>query len=206
EEEMLSRPEIGVSTGLAKSASGGVILFVEALKMKGSGSMKLTGKLGEVMKESAEAALSYVKSRFGCNMATENFFKEYDIHLHIPAGAVPKDGPSAGIAIATSLASVVLERKVRNDIAMTGEITLTGKVLPVGAVKDKVIAAHRAGIREVILPASNRKDLEEIPSLIKKDLEFKFIDKVEDGISIALLGEKRSEAAKNKRKYDYAGV
>lgn len=201
EEEMLSRPEIGVSTGMAKSASGGVILFIEAVKMKGGGKLRLTGHLGEVMKESAEAALSFVKSFYESELPDESFFDSYDIHLHIPAGAVPKDGPSAGIAIATSLASLALGRKVRNDAAMTGEITLTGKVLPVGALKDKVIAAKRAGIREIILPVLNRKDLEEIPAIIKKNLKFNFVEKVEDGIEAVLVGE---PGPAGRRKMQYA--
>jgi len=206
DEEMLSRPEFGVTTGMAKSASGGVILFIEALKMKGSGKIKLTGHLGEIMKESGEAALSFVKSYFSENLREEDFFEKYDIHLHIPAGAVPKDGPSAGIAIATSLASIALGQRVRNDIAMTGEITLTGKVLPVGAIKDKVLAAHRAGIGNIILPSSNRKDLEEIPELIKKKLRFQFVDKVEDGIAVALVRARRPATRKTGRKPQYAGV
>jgi ATP-dependent Lon protease len=140
------------------------------------------------MKESAEAAMSFIKSLCSDRLTEKDFFDKYDIHIHIPAGAVPKDGPSAGIAIATSLASLALGRKVRNDVSMTGEITLTGKVLPVGGIKDKVIAAHRAGIREVILPALNRKDLEEVPEAIMKKLDFKFVNKVDEGITVALIG------------------
>jgi ATP-dependent Lon protease len=206
EQEKLQRPEIGVTTGMAKTRSGGVILFIEALGMKGRGMLKLTGHLGDVMKESAEAALSFVKSRFGDRLLQKDFFEKYDIHLHIPAGAVPKDGPSAGIAIATSLASLSMGRKVRSDIAMTGEITLTGKVLPVGAVKDKVIAAHRAGINEVILPSVNRKDLEDIPELIKRNLKFRFIETVEQGIAVALVDERRPAPQKKKRRRQYARV
>jgi ATP-dependent Lon protease len=186
-QEVLPRPEIGVSTGMARTAAGGVILFIEALKMRGRGNLRLTGHLGEVMKESAEAAMSFIKSFCSDGLVEEGFFDNYDIHVHIPAGAVPKDGPSAGIAIATSLASLALGRKVRNDVSMTGEITLTGKVLPVGGVKDKVIAAHRAGIREVILPALNRKDLEEIPAAITKKLKFRFVNRVDEGITVALV-------------------
>jgi ATP-dependent Lon protease len=204
EQEKLSKPELGVSTGMAKTAAGGVILFIEALKMRGTGQMKLTGQLGDVMKESAEAALSFVKSQFSAEIEDKDFFNTYDIHLHIPAGAVPKDGPSAGLAIASSLASIALGRRVRNDVAMTGEITLTGKVLPVGGVKEKVIAAHRAGIKEIILPSINTKDLEEIPPMIKKDLRFKFIDKVGEGISLSLLDGKGSVRKRRKRRY--AGV
>ncbi len=191
-QEMLLKPEVGVSTGMAKSAAGGVVLFIEALRMRGSGKVKLTGHLGKVMIESAEAAMSFVKAHYKEEIVDEEFFENSDIHLHIPAGAVPKDGPSAGMAIASALASIALGRKVRNDIAMTGEITLTGKVLPVGAVRDKVIAAHRAGIKEIILPEFNRKDIEEIPAKIKRNIRFRFIKSLEKGISLALLDEGRS--------------
>ncbi|HER43224.1 MAG TPA: endopeptidase La, partial [Candidatus Eisenbacteria bacterium] len=203
-QERLAKPEVGVSTGMARTTSGGVILFIEALKVRGRGSLKLTGHLGEVMKESAEAAMSFVKSYCDGGIVEDGFFETYDIHLHIPAGAVPKDGPSAGIAIAASLASLAVEREVRHDVSMTGEITLTGKVLPVGGIKDKVIAAYRAGIREVILPAMNRKDLEEIPDMVKKHLRFTFIDKVEEGISAALVGGLPCAAAKRDRRSRHA--
>jgi ATP-dependent Lon protease len=200
DQEMLPTPEIGVSTGMARTAAGGVILFIEALKVRGHGALKLTGHLGEVMKESAEAAMSFIRAHCSNGLIERDFFETYDIHLHIPAGAVPKDGPSAGIAIATSLASLALERKVRNDVSMTGEITLTGKVLPVGGIKDKVIAAYRAGIKEVILPASNSKDLEEVPNAVKAKVRFRFISKVEEGISIALEGSGRTCRAKSGRR------
>ena len=187
EEEMHPRPAVGVSTGMARSAAGGTILFIEAITVKGSGKLKLTGSLGDVMKESAEAALSFVKSRYAGEVARSDFFEAYDIHLHVPAGAVPKDGPSAGVAIATALASLALDRKVRNEVAMTGEVTLTGKVLPVGAVKEKVIAANRAGIREIILPRLNEKDIEEIPERIMKGMRFRFVERVDEGIALALV-------------------
>jgi len=203
-QEILPRPEVGVSTGMARTTAGGVILFIEALKMRGRGALKLTGHLGEVMKESAEAAMSFVKSYCDGGLVEKGFFDVYDIHLHIPAGAVPKDGPSAGIAIAASLTSLAMDRRVRNDVAMTGEITLTGKVLPVGGIKDKVIAAYRAGIREVILPTLNQKDLEEIPDRVKKRLRFTFVDKVEDGISVALVGGLPRAAAKQGRRSRHA--
>lgn len=182
----LSKPKYGVATGMAKSRAGGVILFVEALNMKGRGGLKLTGYLGDVMKESAEAAMSYVKANYSDELADRDFFEKNDIHMHIPAGAVPKDGPSAGVAMAVALSSVALQRKVKNNIAMTGEITLTGKVLPVGAIKDKVIAAHRSGIDTVILPATNRKDIESIPKRIRKGLKFKFVNRLVDAISFSL--------------------
>ncbi len=200
DQQMLMRPESGVATGMAKTAAGGVILFVEALGMKGGGGVKLTGQLGDVMKESAQAAMSYVRANLAEEMEDENFFENSDFHLHIPSGAVPKDGPSAGVAIAVSLASLATGKKIRNNIAMTGEITLTGKVLPVGAIRDKVIAAHRAGIREVILPSSNRKDLDDIPAGIRKDIKFDFIDTVDKGISIALAGNGGKAGRRNAKR------
>jgi ATP-dependent Lon protease len=196
DQQILPRPRIGVATGMAKTVAGGVILFVEALGMKGGGSVKLTGQLGDVMKESAQAAMSYVRAKYGEEMEDEKFFENSDFHLHIPSGAVPKDGPSAGVAIAVSLASLATGREVRNDVAMTGEITLTGKVLPVGAVREKVIAAHSAGIREVILPAPNRKDIEGIPAAVRRGIRFDFIDTVDKGISIALAGRAGRRDAK----------
>jgi ATP-dependent Lon protease len=201
EEEMRPRPAVGVSTGMARSAAGGTILFIEAIAVKGSGKLKLTGSLGEVMKESAEAALSYVKSRYGAKIADSRFFESYDIHLHVPAGAVPKDGPSAGVAIAAALASLALGRKVRNTVAMTGEVTLTGNVLPVGAVREKVVAANRAGIREIILPRLNEKDVAEIPRRIVKGMRFRFIERVDEGIELALIAkDERSWRARNTRR------
>jgi ATP-dependent Lon protease len=184
---MLSRPRFGVTTGMAKSTRGGVILFVEAAIMKGGGRLKLTGRLGNVMRESAEAAMSFIRANFADSIDDENLFQEKDIHVHIPAGAIPKDGPSAGVALVISLASIILGRKVRNDIAVSGEITLTGDVLPVGGIKDKVIAAHRAGIREIVLPAENEKDLEEIPKRILKDIRFRFIRKMSEAVKIGLM-------------------
>jgi ATP-dependent Lon protease len=188
EEEMLAAPAVGVSTGMARTAAGGTILFIEALPVAGSGKLKLTGSLGDVMKESAEAALSFVKSRYA-TAAADGFFASHDVHLHVPAGAVPKDGPSAGVAIAAALASLALGRPVRNDVALTGEATLTGKVLPVGGVKEKVIAAHRAGIREIVLPRLNEKDLEEIPNRITRGLKFRFVDRVDEAVSRALAAD-----------------
>jgi ATP-dependent Lon protease len=201
EEEMRPAPAVGVSTGMARSAAGGTILFIEAITVKGNGKLKLTGSLGEVMKESAEAALSFVKSRYAVEGAERGFFDVFDIHLHVPAGAVPKDGPSAGVAIAAALASLAMDRKVRNDVAMTGEVTLTGNVLPVGAIKEKVIAANRAGIREIILPRLNEKDLEEIPGRITKGMRFRLIDRVDEGISLALVGGGPPRAPRQRRRY-----
>ncbi|MFO7914260.1 MAG: endopeptidase La [Candidatus Krumholzibacteriales bacterium] len=186
---MMKQPRLGVATGMAKSTSGGVILFVEAAIMKGNGRLKLTGRLGNVMKESAEAALSFIRAKYGDSIQGQDLFQEKDIHIHIPAGAIPKDGPSAGIALAISVASIILDRKVRNDIAVTGEITLTGNVLPVGGIKDKVIAAHRAGIREILLPGENKKDLEEIPERITGEIRFRFVNKLTEALKIALIDQ-----------------
>lgn len=176
----------GVATGLAWTQAGGEILFIEATKMKGQGRLLLTGKLGEVMKESAETALSFVRSKAKSLGIEADFFEKNDIHIHIPAGAIPKDGPSAGIAIFTALASLLTGKPVNSYVAMTGEITLRGRILPVGGIKAKVLAASRAGIKTVILPRRNEKDLEEIPDDIKKGLEFEFLTKMEDVIPIAL--------------------
>jgi ATP-dependent Lon protease len=183
----LKKPMVGVATGMAKTFTGGEILFIEALKMRGAGRLKLTGQLGGVMKESAEAALSFVRANYLKKSKQPNFFNQNDIHVHVPAGAVPKDGPSAGVVIATTIASLLFDRPVRNDTAMTGEITLTGKVLPVGGVKDKVIAAHRAGIKKILLPKENKGDLVEIPDVIKKDLEFNLISKADQAIEKTII-------------------
>jgi ATP-dependent Lon protease len=173
-------PEIGVATGLAWTSFGGEILFIEATRMPGSGRTTVTGQLGEVMRESVQAAYSYVRSKAHDLEIDEKKFSEHDIHIHFPAGAIPKDGPSAGVAIATCIASVMGERPVRHDVAMTGEITLRGKVLSVGGIKEKAMAAHRANIRRVVLPEGNRKDLQEVPEETKKALEFVFAERVED--------------------------
>jgi ATP-dependent Lon protease len=149
--------------------------------------LRLTGQLGGVMRESAEAALSYVESNYAKKAPDPEFFSHHDIHIHVPAGAVPKDGPSAGVAIACTIASLLFDKPVRNDVAMTGEITLTGRVLAIGGVKDKVIAAHRAGIRIILLPRENKRDLDEIPDVIKKDLTIKTMNKAKDAIDKALI-------------------
>ncbi len=183
----LKRPTVGVATGMAKTMSGGEILFIEALKMSGRGGMKLTGQLGDVMKESAEAAVSFVRAHYLAKSDKLDFFERNDIHVHVPAGAVPKDGPSAGVAIAATIASLLFDKPLRNDYAMTGEITLTGKVLPIGGLKDKVIAAHRAGIRTIIFPRGNLRELEEIPKTIKKDLTFIPIAKADEAIEKTII-------------------
>ncbi|MCZ6818873.1 MAG: endopeptidase La [Calditrichaeota bacterium] len=176
----------GVATGLAWTPAGGDILFVEANKMPGTGQLTLTGSLGDVMKESARAALSYIRSRASELKISNDMFRKWDIHIHVPAGAIPKDGPSAGVTLFTSLLSLLTDRKVRNDIAMTGEITLRGLVLPVGGIKEKVLAAHRAGIKKVLLPEKNRTDYEDIPETVRNELEFTFVREVEDVIKFAL--------------------
>jgi ATP-dependent Lon protease len=176
----------GVATGLAWTPSGGDILFIESSRVKGSGRLILTGQLGDVMKESAQAAVTLVKSqadRLGIDPA---MLDNTDLHIHVPAGAIPKDGPSAGVAMATSLASLLTQRTVRSDVAMTGEISLRGVVLPVGGIKEKCVAASRAGIKTVILPARNRRDLEEIPESVRKRLEFVWAEKIEDVLARAL--------------------
>jgi len=187
-EEIAERkPHVGVATGLAWTPFGGSVLFVETTKMPGKGSLIITGLLGEVMKESAQAALSYVRSRSEQLGIPEDFFSKHDIHIHVPAGAIPKDGPSAGITMATALASLATGRPVRHDVAMTGEITLTGRVLPVGGIKEKVLAAKEAGITEIILPAQNEKDLDEIPEHIRNALTFHFVENMDEVLEIALL-------------------
>ena len=176
----------GVATGLAWTAAGGDILFVEASMMPGKGRLQLTGQLGEVMKESAQAAVSLVRAnaeKFGVD---PEFFAEHELHIHVPAGAIPKDGPSAGVTLFTALVSLLTNRPVRHDVAMTGEITLRGRVLPIGGVKEKVLAARRAGIKKVLLPMRNQRDLVDVPDQAKKDLEFVFVERVEQLVEQAL--------------------
>ena len=177
----------GVATGLAWTPVGGDILFVEAAKMKGHEKLILTGKLGSVMKESAEIALSYLRSKAHDLGIPENFTENTDIHLHVPSGAIPKDGPSAGVTLYTSLASLFKNVPVRHDVAMTGEVTLRGNVLPVGGIKEKVLAAHNAGVKHIILPAKNEKDLDEIPANIKANLSFHFVRHIDDVLQLALV-------------------
>lgn len=191
--------EVGVATGLAWTPTGGDIIFVEATLVPGKGNLTITGKLGDVMQESARAALTYVRSLLaqpqkktprGYTAAiSEDFYEKTDVHIHVPAGAIPKDGPSAGITMAVALVSAVTGRLVKRDIGMTGEITLRGKVLPVGGVRNKVLAAHRAGLKKVILPEENKEDLEEIPSQVKKELRFVFVNSIDEALKAA-LGDK----------------
>ena len=183
----------GVATGLGVTAAGGDLLFCEATKMPGSKGFMVTGQLGEVMKESAQAALSYVRSKAKELGISEDIFEKTDIHLHVPAGAVPKDGPSAGVTMATALASLLTGRRVRDDVGMTGEITLRGQVLPVGGIKEKVLAAHRAGLNVVILPKQNEKDLDDIPEEVRKSLKFILAERVDDVFEAALVSDGREQ-------------
>ncbi len=187
ENEVAMRTSVpGVATGLAWTPVGGDILFIEATRIPGNGKFILTGQLGEVMRESAQAALSIVKNRAAAIGIDESRLGKTDIHIHIPAGAIPKDGPSAGVAMFMALVSLLTERTVRSDTAMTGEISLRGLVLPVGGIKEKVIAAHRAGIKRVMLPARNRKDFEDIPEEVRRELEFVWLERVDEAISSGL--------------------
>jgi ATP-dependent Lon protease len=185
----LEESEIGVATGLAWTQSGGELLETEIGLMKGKGKLILTGKLGEVMQESARAAVSYLRSRADLLGIDPEFNESTDLHVHVPEGAIPKDGPSAGITMATALVSALTRIPVRKDVAMTGEVTLRGKVLPVGGIKDKVLAAYRAAITEVILPSENEKDLEEIPEEVRKDLNVHLVGSMDEVLRLALDGE-----------------
>ncbi|HAR33203.1 MAG TPA: endopeptidase La, partial [Desulfobacter sp.] len=176
----------GVAVGLAWTPVGGEVLFVEAVAMKGGKGLTLTGQLGDIMKESASTALSFIRSNTDRLAVDDTFFDTHDIHIHVPEGSIPKDGPSAGVTMLTTLASLITKRKVKSRMAMTGEITLRGEVLPVGGIKDKVIAAHRAGIRSLILPLWNEKDMEDVPEHIKSTMTFYFTDKMTDVLNTAL--------------------
>jgi len=185
--------EAGVATGMAWTPVGGDILFIEATRMKGHEKLILTGQLGDVMKESAEIALSYVRSKVKDLEIPENFQENTDIHIHIPSGAIPKDGPSAGVTLYTSLVSLFKEQPVRSDVAMTGEITLRGLVLPVGGIKEKVLAARSAGVKHIIMPAKNEKDLEELPSNVKQELSFHFVSHMDEVIKFALANQNQAK-------------
>ncbi len=186
-DQLQKKNRVGVATGVAWTAAGGEILFVETTKMKGKGNLILTGSLGDVMKESAQAALSYAKSNSKGLGIDSQIFSKNDFHIHIPEGAIPKDGPSAGVTMLTSLISVCAERKIRWDVAMSGEITLRGNVIPVGGIKEKVLAAQRSGVKEMILPLANKKDLFDIPKKIMKEMKFVFIEDVNEVINAALV-------------------
>src|SRR5690606_14135237 len=176
----------GVATGLAWTMTGGDVMFFEATRVPGNKGFTLTGQLGDVMKESAQAALSYIRSRATPLGIDPDFFTHSDIHLHIPAGAIPKDGPSAGITMATALASLLTGRPVRSDVGMTGEITLRGKVLPIGGVKEKVLAAARVGLTTVILPKHNEADLDDVPETVRNQMKFILVDTVDEVLEAAL--------------------
>jgi ATP-dependent Lon protease len=186
-EEAEKEPEVGAVTGLAWTATGGDLMVIEALRMPGTGRLTVTGQLGEVMRESVDAAFSYVRSRAAVLGIDDKEFKETDLHIHFPAGAVPKDGPSAGIAVTLAIASVLSRRAVRRDVAMTGEVTLRGKALEIGGVKEKVLAAYRAGLREVLLPRSNEKDLRDVPDEVRANMLFTFVGTMDDVFRAALL-------------------
>jgi ATP-dependent Lon protease len=191
-EEEMDKDEVGVATGLAWTETGGDIIYIEATTMKGKGSLTLTGQLGDVMKESGQAALSYVRSRAKELGIKDDIFSKTDMHIHVPAGAIPKDGPSAGITMATAIASAFTGMPVSKNVAMTGEVTLRGRVLPIGGLKEKTLAAKRMGIRKVIVPARNRKDLEDIPKYIKKDMEFVFAETMDDVLKVALKRSRKT--------------
>ena len=180
-------PEIGTVTGLAWTASGGELMTIEALRMPGTGKLTVTGQLGDVMRESVDAACSYVRSRARSLRIVDAEMKATDLHVHFPAGSVPKDGPSAGVAVTLAIASVMSRRPVRRDIAVTGEVTLRGKVLEIGGVKEKVLAAYRSGLREVMLPATNEKDLREIPAAVRERVRFIFVSTMDEVLSALLL-------------------
>lgn len=189
--------EVGVATGVAYTPTGGDVLSIEVALLKGKGNLILTGSLGDVMKESAQTALSYSRARAQEWSVKDGFFATLDIHIHVPAGATPKDGPSAGAALTTALVSALTRRPVRKDVAMTGEITLRGKLLPVGGIKEKVLAAHRAGIKTFVVPEENRRDMADIPPKVKRDIQFihaKDIDRVLE-VALRASGDSQEEVA-----------
>jgi ATP-dependent Lon protease len=181
-----AKERVGVTTGLAWTEAGGQIIFIEAAKMKGKGNLLLTGSLGDVMKESAHAAMSYIRSHAESLNIPDNMFETHDIHIHVPAGAIPKDGPSAGLTIAVALISLITGRSCKRNVALTGELTLSGRILPVGGVKEKVLAAHRAGVKSVVFPAKNEADIRDIPEEINKDLKIYKINELEEIIDVVL--------------------
>ena len=188
------QPQVGVAMGMAWTEVGGDILPTEATVLKGKGKLILTGQLGDVMQESAQAGLSYIRSRTQPLGLADDFYETADIHIHLPEGAIPKDGPSAGITMATAMISALTHRKVRSDLAMTGEITLRGNVLPIGGLKEKVLAAYREGIRTIVLPQENQRDIEEIPEEVRRDLTFHPVSSMDEVLSTALLPADREEA------------
>jgi len=189
ESQIEEKDQIGIVTGLAWTQVGGELLCIETLILPGRGKLLTTGKLGDVMQESAQAAVSYVRSRAENLSINPKFYKQNDIHIHIPEGAIPKDGPSAGITMCTSLVSALTKRPVRHDIAMTGEITLRGRVLAIGGIKEKILAAHRGGIKKVVIPKENEKNLKDIPSKVLKEIKIVFVDHMDEVLPHALILE-----------------
>ena len=179
-------PEVGVVTGLAWTATGGDLMVIEALRMNGSGRLTVTGQLGDVMRESVDAAYSYVRSRAAQIGIPDAAFKDYDIHVHLPAGAIPKDGPSAGVTMTTALASLMSGRPVKHTVGMTGEVTLQGRVLPIGGLKQKVLAAHAAGLTDVIIPERNRADLDDVPADVREAMTFHPVMTLGEVLDLAL--------------------
>lgn len=181
------KDRVGVATGLAWTENGGDIIFIETSKMKGDKGLILTGSLGEVMKESAQAALSHIRSNASFLHIPEDFYQGCDLHIHIPAGATPKDGPSAGITIATAVLSLLKGKPVPHDMAMTGELTLSGRVLPVGGIKEKILAARRAGVKTVILPKKNEENLDDVPDYVRSEMTLVFVENIQEVLEIASL-------------------
>jgi len=196
-----SKNAVGIATGLAWTEVGGELLTIETTLMSGKGKLILTGKLGEVMKESAQAALSYIRTRAKVFDLPQDFYQKLDIHIHIPEGAIPKDGPSAGITLCTAMTSALTRLHVKKNIAMTGEITLRGRVLPVGGIKEKMLAAHRAGLRTILIPKENAKDLKDLPKHIRKELKFETVEHMDEVLSKALVGFK-GKVERNRPHYD----
>jgi ATP-dependent Lon protease len=184
----------GVATGLAYTPVGGDVLFIEATAYPGRGKLTITGQLGEVMQESAQTALSWVRSQAERLGLAEDWFARHDVHVHVPSGAVPKDGPSAGITIATAIASLVRGEPVSEEVGMTGEMTLTGQVLPIGGVREKALAAQRAGLKRIVLPHENEPDLQELPAETKRELEFVLVDSIEDVLAVVFDGRRPAKA------------
>jgi ATP-dependent Lon protease len=193
------KDEVGLATGIAWTAAGGDTMAVEVTLMEGKGNLILTGQLGDVMQESAQAALSYTRSHAAALGVKKSKFDKLDIHIHVPEGAIPKDGPSAGITMATALVSALSKRPVHRELGMTGEITLRGRVLGIGGLREKVLAAHRAGLKRVVLPKKNEKDLRDIPRRVRKDLEFIFVDRMDEVLPIALMKPPPSRRRKSPR-------